>query len=82
VDEAQAQYANVNSARARMKQARYENARNRLLARTLDKSPALANIQTLKALPRQSTVILSPGGGGKVPSLLVGGAGNTPAPGG
>jgi regulator of protease activity HflC (stomatin/prohibitin superfamily) len=82
VDEAQAQYANVNSARARMKQARYENARNRLLARTLDKSPALANIQTMKALPRQATVILSPGGSGKAPSLLVGGAGNTPAPGG
>jgi regulator of protease activity HflC (stomatin/prohibitin superfamily) len=75
VDQAQAQYANVNTARARMNQARYENARNALLAKTLDRSPALANIETLKALPQRSTVILSPSGGGKAPSLLLGGTG-------
>jgi regulator of protease activity HflC (stomatin/prohibitin superfamily) len=73
VNESQAQYAGVNTAKAQMKQARYENARNRLLAQTLNRSPALANIQTLKALPQHATVILSPNG--KTPFLLGAGAG-------
>jgi regulator of protease activity HflC (stomatin/prohibitin superfamily) len=82
VDDAQAQYAEVNTARARENQARYENARNRLLAKTLNKSPALANIEALKALPPQTTLILTPSGG-RTPSLLLGGAGKAaPAPGG
>jgi regulator of protease activity HflC (stomatin/prohibitin superfamily) len=80
VNESQAQYAGVNTAKAQMKQARYENARNRLLAQTLNKSPALANIQTLKALPQHATVILSPNG--KTPFLLGAGAGGGTGTGG
>jgi len=72
VDQSQAQYAAVNTSKAQMKQARYQNERNRLLSETLNKSPALANIETLKALPPHTTLILAPGGG-KTPSLLLGG---------
>jgi regulator of protease activity HflC (stomatin/prohibitin superfamily) len=71
VDQSQAQYAAVNTSKAQMKQARYQNQRNRLLSETLNKSPALANIETLKALPKGTTLILAPGG--KTPSLLLGG---------
>jgi regulator of protease activity HflC (stomatin/prohibitin superfamily) len=71
VNQSQAQYAQVNISKAQMKQARYQNERNRLLSKTLNKSPALANIETLKALPPHTTLILAPGG--KTPSLLLGG---------
>ncbi|MFL5827966.1 MAG: SPFH domain-containing protein [Thermoleophilaceae bacterium] len=84
VDKSQAQYASVNAARAEYKQARYQNARNQLLARTYNSSPALANIETMKALPPHTTLILGPGG--KTPNLLLGaggtvGTGLTPPPG-
>jgi len=87
VDDAQAKFAGVNGARAEMRQARYINARNRLLSQTYNKSPALANIETMKALPRSATVILSTGGGsGNSPSILAqpggGGAAAAPAGGG
>jgi hypothetical protein len=68
VDEAQAKYVQVNSAQAELKQATYQQQRNRLLGDAYNRSPALANIDALKALPKQSTVILSPGG--KTPSIL------------
>jgi regulator of protease activity HflC (stomatin/prohibitin superfamily) len=73
VDQSQAQYAAVNTSKAEEKQARYQNERNRLLSETLNKSPALANIEALKAIPKGTTLILAPGGGGKAPSLLLGG---------
>jgi regulator of protease activity HflC (stomatin/prohibitin superfamily) len=78
VDRAQASYADVADARAKARQARYQNRANRLLAQTYDKSPALANIEGLKALrsiPKGSTVILSGAGSGKSPQVLAG-AGN------
>jgi regulator of protease activity HflC (stomatin/prohibitin superfamily) len=87
VDDTQAKFAAVNGARAEMRQARYINARNRLLSQTYNSSPALANIETMKALPRSATVILSTGsGGGNTPSILAqpggGGGGAAPAAGG
>lgn len=68
VDDAQAKYVQVNGARAELRQARYQQERNRLLGETYNESPALANIEALKALPKQATVILSTNG--RVPSIL------------
>jgi regulator of protease activity HflC (stomatin/prohibitin superfamily) len=85
VDDAQAKFASVNSARAEARQARYINARNKLLSETYNSSPALANIEQIKALPRSATVILSTGGGnGNGPSILAqpGGGGGAAAGGG
>ena len=80
IDRAQASYADVADARAKARQATYLNRRNHRLAATYDKSPALANIEALKALksiPKGSTVILSGGSGknGSSPQVLAG-AGN------
>jgi regulator of protease activity HflC (stomatin/prohibitin superfamily) len=78
IDRAQASYANVADARAKARQATYENRRNARLANTYDKSPALANIEALKALrsiPKGSTVILSGAGNKNGPQVLAG-AGN------
>jgi SPFH domain / Band 7 family len=68
VDQAQAKYVEVNSAKAELRQAAYENRRNLLLGEAYNASPALANIDALKALPRQATVILSTSG--KTPAIL------------
>jgi hypothetical protein len=70
VDDAQAKYAAVNGARAELEQAHYQQQRNRLLGQTYNESPALANIEALKAIPPNTTLILS---GGKAPSILAGG---------
>jgi regulator of protease activity HflC (stomatin/prohibitin superfamily) len=80
IDRAQASYADVANARAKARQATYQDRRNKKLADTYDHSPALANIEALKALrsiPKGSTVILSGGGGkkGSSPQVLAG-AGN------
>lgn len=79
IDRAQASYAGVADARAKARQATYQNRRNERLAQTYDKSPALANIEALKALrsiPKGSTVILSGGSkNGNGPQVLAG-AGN------
>jgi regulator of protease activity HflC (stomatin/prohibitin superfamily) len=74
INDAQASYAGVADAKAKARQARYQNRRNSLLAKTYEKSPALANIEALKAIPKGSTVIMSPGNG-KSPQVLAG-AGN------
>ena len=71
INVAQASYAGVADAKAQARQARYRNRANRLLAQTYDKSPALAKVEELKAIPKGSTVILS--GSGKTPSVLAGG---------
>ena len=68
VDDAQAKYVQVNGARAELKQARYQQERNRLLGESYNESPALANIDAIKALPKQATVILSTNG--KTPAVL------------
>src|SRR4051812_42349636 len=73
VDDAQAAYAAVNSAQADLRQARFEARRNRLLGNTYNKSPGLATIEALKAIPPGSTVILS--SGGRSPTLLAGAGG-------
>jgi regulator of protease activity HflC (stomatin/prohibitin superfamily) len=81
VDNAQAEYAAVNSARAELRQARYTARRNRLLGATYNRSPGLAAIEALKAIPKGSTVILSPDG--RAPSIFAGaggGVGANPAP--
>jgi regulator of protease activity HflC (stomatin/prohibitin superfamily) len=68
VDDAQAKYVEVNGARAELKQATYQQQRNRLLGESYNESPALANIDAIKALPKQATVILSTNG--KTPAIL------------
>jgi regulator of protease activity HflC (stomatin/prohibitin superfamily) len=79
VDDAQAKYVQVIGAKAELKQARYQRERNRLLGEAYNASPALANIDALKALPKQATVILSTNG--KMPAVLATpGNGSTPAP--
>jgi regulator of protease activity HflC (stomatin/prohibitin superfamily) len=79
VDEVQAQYAAVNTARAELEQARFTARRNRLLGKTYNKSPGLAAIEALKAVPQGSTVILSTGG--KTPPILAGAGGGAGSPG-
>jgi regulator of protease activity HflC (stomatin/prohibitin superfamily) len=73
VDDAQAQFAAVNSARAQLKQARYRAQGNRLLGASYHRSPGLATVEAMKAIPKGSTVILSTGG--RTPSVLAGGGG-------
>jgi regulator of protease activity HflC (stomatin/prohibitin superfamily) len=78
IDRAQASYADVADARAKARAATYQSRRNARLARSYDQSPALANIEALKALksiPKGSTVILSGSGKGGGPQVLAG-AGN------
>jgi 4-diphosphocytidyl-2C-methyl-D-erythritol kinase len=70
INTAQASYAGVADAKAKARQARYQNRANRLLAETYDKSPALAKVEQLKALPKGATVILA--GSGKTPQVLAG----------
>jgi regulator of protease activity HflC (stomatin/prohibitin superfamily) len=71
VDAAQAGSANVQVARQRLRQGRYEARRNELLARAYSQSPGLANIDALKAAPRKSTVIINTSKG--TPPVLLGG---------
>lgn len=68
VDDAQANYVEVNRARAQLTQARYQRERNRLLGEAYNASPALANIDAVKALPKNATVILSTNG--RTPAIL------------
>jgi regulator of protease activity HflC (stomatin/prohibitin superfamily) len=72
VDEVQAQYAQVNGARAQVLQARFQNERNELLAKTYNRSPAISTIEALKAAPPKATIIINTGGGRK-PSIIAGG---------
>jgi regulator of protease activity HflC (stomatin/prohibitin superfamily) len=77
VDDAQAQFAAVNTARAELKQARYRAQVNKLLGDSYNKSPGLTAIETMKAIPSGSTVILS--AGGKTPAILAGAGGTAAA---
>jgi regulator of protease activity HflC (stomatin/prohibitin superfamily) len=70
IDDVQAQYAQVNGAKAQVLQARYQNLRNRLLAQTYDASPALAMIEALKSVPKGATVIFNTSK--RQPSILAG----------
>jgi regulator of protease activity HflC (stomatin/prohibitin superfamily) len=71
IDDAEAKFVSVSAARAELKQARYHAARNRLIGDSLNRSPSLARIEALKAIPKGSTVILSDG---KLPTILAGGS--------
>ena len=69
IDEAQSAFAEVSKARARVRQAEFQNRANRLLARTYRESPELAQIEAIKSIPPGSEVIFSIGGS---PGLNVG----------
>jgi hypothetical protein len=73
INNAEASYAGVAEAKAKARQARYQNKANKVLAKTYDKSPALAKVEAMKAIPKGSTVILS--GSDKSPQVLAGGGG-------
>jgi hypothetical protein len=53
--------AEVHVAKEQLRQGRYEARRNELLAKAYNKSPGLANINAIRAAPRQSTVIVNTG---------------------
>jgi regulator of protease activity HflC (stomatin/prohibitin superfamily) len=71
IDEAEANFAEVNTARAQLQEAEYIARRNRLLGATYNHSAGLTTIEALKAIPKGSTVILSMNG--RVPMVLAGG---------
>jgi hypothetical protein len=70
VNAAQAGSAQVHVAKAQLRQGRYEARRNELLAKAYNKSPGLANINAIRAAPRQSQVIINTGS--KTPQVLLG----------
>jgi regulator of protease activity HflC (stomatin/prohibitin superfamily) len=76
IDTAQSEYADVSSSRARLVQARYDERRNRLLARTYNSSPALARIEAIRAAPAGATIIIG-SGGQQQPRVLVGNGGGS-----
>ena len=71
IDQAQAAFAEVSRARARVRQAEFQNQANRLLARTYEQSPELAQIEAIKAIPQGAEVIFNVGGANG-PGLNVG----------
>jgi regulator of protease activity HflC (stomatin/prohibitin superfamily) len=71
VDETQAESAHVHVSRERLRQGQYEARRNALLGQAYNDSPGLANIDAIRAAPRQSTVIINTGR--KEQSVLLGG---------
>lgn len=71
IDEAQSAFAEVSKARARVRQAEFQNRANRQLARTYEQSPGLAQIEAIKNIPPGSEVIFNVGAGGS-PGLNVG----------
>jgi regulator of protease activity HflC (stomatin/prohibitin superfamily) len=71
VDDTQAASADVHVSQERLRQGTYEARRNELLGKAYNKSPGLANINAIRAAPRQSTVIINTGS--KQQSVLLGG---------
>ena len=65
VDEAQAQFAEVNKTRADLQRARIRKQVNDTLGRSYESCPACAEIDALKAIPPNVTAI-SLGGGGSI----------------
>jgi hypothetical protein len=72
IDDVHAKYASVSGARAEASRAHYEDLRNRVLARTYQRSPALARIHAIRSAPKGATIIINDAGG-KSPGLNVGG---------
>jgi regulator of protease activity HflC (stomatin/prohibitin superfamily) len=71
IDDVQAKYASITGARADVARARYEDARNKILAATYQSSPALARIHAIREAPTGSTIIIN--AGEKAPGLNLGG---------
>jgi hypothetical protein len=68
INDAQAAFAGVNTARAELKQSEYQEARNRRIGQSLNASPGLATVEAMKAIPKGSTVIVTTGD--KTPSII------------
>lgn len=64
IDNAQASFADIAKAQAEQKQSQFEAQRLANLAAQYAKSPGLATIDAVKAVPNGSTVILNSGGAG------------------
>lgn len=64
IDTAQSAFAEVSRARARVRQAEFQNRANELLARTYRRSPELAQIDAIKAIPEGAEVIFNLNGSG------------------
>jgi hypothetical protein len=73
IDDAQAEYANISRDKARVKQARYQARRTRLLGRAYRENPSLATIDAIRAAPQKSTVIVNAGNGSQTPSIALNG---------
>jgi hypothetical protein len=65
VNDAQAQFAEVNKANADLQKARIRKQVNDTLGRSYDNCPACAQIDALKSIPANVTAI-SLGGGGSI----------------
>ena len=65
VNEAQAQFAEVNKANAELQRARIRKQVNDTLGRSYENCPACADIDALKSIPQNVTAI-SLGGGGSI----------------
>jgi len=72
IDDVHSKYASVSGARAEASRARYEDARNRILGRTYQRSPALARIHAIRAAPKGATIIINDGEG-RSPGINLGG---------
>ena len=62
IDQAQSAFADVSKSRARVRQAEFQNQANRLLAKTYQQSPELAQIEAIKSIPEGAEVIFNVGG--------------------
>ena len=74
IDDVHSKYASVSGARAEVSRARYEDARNKILAKTYQQSPALARIHAIRSAPKGATIIINDGEG-RAPGLNLGGGG-------
>ena len=72
IDDVHAKYASVSGARAEVSRARYEDARNKILAKTYQQSPALARIHAIRSAPKGATIIINDGEG-RSPGINLGG---------
>ena len=74
VNDVHSKYVAVSGARADVRRAGYEAARNELLAKSYNKSDALSRIEQIKAAPKGSTIVLNGGSSkDKQPGINVGG---------
>jgi hypothetical protein len=72
INDVHSKYASVSGARAEVSRARYEDERNKILAKTYQQSPALARIHAIRSAPKGATIIINDGEG-RTPGLNLGG---------